>query len=443
MSTFFHFRKENTGFFGYLKDVYLFWMSLMVLIGFSMILEGGSDFWISAYMTFFYFGLGGLYWTPLIQRRLDFDNRWLNYFFFGSQFGVPFIGNFVLLVLVVYRTLQGREVEKLEEQVKEEPLEENQVSVTESKEETGKNVRKEDFEGLIGYPKDGLLYQTSWKRVLALIFTFGLWSLKTERWSEEEVDELVKNIESTFEEENLQDKIYYLCSSSEENLIAVLDEEKLRLFRISPKNKKIIKHETVEFRSVKDKENHSSYEIFNRSKGELIVKLHFQLSDDREEFTDDLKSELNNQELYRYRNIWDTEENIKEMKRADIGIKNNFQNFTPYEFEEFVADLFRHMGYNARVTSKSGDFGVDVIAENTQERLAIQVKRHKYTNKVGAPTVQKTLGSIHKADADTTMIVTTSQFTGPAFEQARDAPITLWDREVLHDQVEKQFIELN
>jgi HJR/Mrr/RecB family endonuclease len=57
------------------------------------------------------------------------------------------------------------------------------------------------------------------------------------------------------------------------------------------------------------------------------------------------------------------------------------------QFEMFVADVMRGLGYRAKVLGGSGDQGVDVIAAAGNERLAIQCKNYK--KPVGNKPVQE------------------------------------------------------
>jgi len=325
---------------------------------------------------------------------------------------------------------------------------EAQVEETEEDDNIDKSIpeldvlTKEDFKGLVGFPKDSLLYQTSWIRLFLIIGTLGLWALKAERWKQDEIDKLLENADKTLSDQGLEDKNYHLCSDSKNNLLAIPDQNKLLLLKISVEEKDVIPYKKIDFKDIREEQTHQTYKLTSKESNQT-VKLFFHLSDHKEKFLNDLEDEFNENGLYRYRKIWDDKETIEEMKRADIGLSNNFRNLTPYEFEEFVAKLFKKKGYQAYVTSGSADFGVDVIAEKNEERLAIQVKRYKESNKIGSPTIRKTLGSRYKADADKTLIVTTSYYTKPAFEQAENAPITLWDKKVLHAEVEKNFINLD
>lgn len=80
---------------------------------------------------------------------------------------------------------------------------------------------------------------------------------------------------------------------------------------------------------------------------------------------------------------------------------------------------------------------VDGVASNayrTTERKMIGAN-------VGAQAVQQTLGSIWKYRADKAVIVTTTDFTQQAREQAKGAPIELWDVKTLRKVMEKQFLK--
>jgi Ca2+/Na+ antiporter len=137
---------------------------------------------------------------------------------------------------------------------------------------------------------------------------------------------------------------------------------------------------------------------------------------------------------------WGLPEQVRRWKELDIGLSNSFADYTPREFEKFVCDLFRKMGYNAELTPSTGDYGVDVVAQKDGNTVAIQVKKYKEGNMVGAQMVQQTLGAMWKVKADQSIIITTSGFTVYAQEQAREAPIELWDKRTLHEIVRKYMM---
>ena len=137
---------------------------------------------------------------------------------------------------------------------------------------------------------------------------------------------------------------------------------------------------------------------------------------------------------------WGTPEQVKEWREVDIGLSNNFADYTPREFEMFVGDLFRKMGYDVELTPSTGDYGVDVVAKKDGNTVAIQVKKYEQGNLIGTQVVQQTLGAMWKVKADQSIIVTTSGFTVYAKEQAKEAPIELWDKKALHEMVRKYMV---
>ena len=91
-----------------------------------------------------------------------------------------------------------------------------------------------------------------------------------------------------------------------------------------------------------------------------------------------------------------------------------------YLFEAFVAALYNKQNYSCRVTPKSGDKGVDVLASGT-ENIAIQCK-HGKTN-VGNDAVQEIVAGskyyeVKEQSHYIPCVVTNSEFTLQARELA-------------------------
>lgn len=99
------------------------------------------------------------------------------------------------------------------------------------------------------------------------------------------------------------------------------------------------------------------------------------------------------------------------------------------EFEEYVAALFRRLGYQASVTQQSRDFGVDVVAKRGRDRIAIQVKR--YAKAVSLGGVQQAVAGMHKYGCNKAMVVTNNYFTPGAQELASHSSCELIDRDGL------------
>lgn len=94
--------------------------------------------------------------------------------------------------------------------------------------------------------------------------------------------------------------------------------------------------------------------------------------------------------------------------------------YEPFEFEDFVAGLWRAMGYQVHVTPRSGDHGADVIVSKGAARIAIECKRYAASTSVGNDVVLRVVA--HKSDLDNpathAMVVTTGRYTPKAVEAA-------------------------
>ena len=117
---------------------------------------------------------------------------------------------------------------------------------------------------------------------------------------------------------------------------------------------------------------------------------------------------------------------LMEWRRVDIGMQNDFADLSPREFEEFIAELFTKMGFQVEITPYVKDFGADFIAKRGEDTVLVQVKKYARGHNVGATEVQQTLGAMWKHKANKSILVTTSDFTVEAEEQAKEAPIELW-----------------
>ena len=141
--------------------------------------------------------------------------------------------------------------------------------------------------------------------------------------------------------------------------------------------------------------------------------------------------------LIKYKGRWGTPEEVEYWKKLFFGLTSNFMDRTPIEFENFIGDLFKKMGYEVDLTPISSDFGADVIAKNQNETIAIQVKRNSSGNNVGVQEINQVLGSMHYYKANRSIVITTSDFTKQAIKASENAPLELWGREKLFKAVEK------
>lgn len=93
-------------------------------------------------------------------------------------------------------------------------------------------------------------------------------------------------------------------------------------------------------------------------------------------------------------------------------------NLEPCEFEEFVADVFRRVGFNANVTQKTHDGGKDITASfeigGVLYTTYFECKKYAPNRPVGVNVVRELYGVMEKERVDKGIIVTTSHFTKDA-----------------------------
>lgn len=109
---------------------------------------------------------------------------------------------------------------------------------------------------------------------------------------------------------------------------------------------------------------------------------------------------------------------------------------TGLEFEAFVGNLYKQMGYKAEVTQASNDYGADVIVMKDQIKTVIQVKNYK--NPVGLGAVQEVNTAKGHYKADEAIIITSSpSYTAQAIREAKLLRIKLIARNELEKLIEK------
>ena len=95
------------------------------------------------------------------------------------------------------------------------------------------------------------------------------------------------------------------------------------------------------------------------------------------------------------------------------------------QFEDFMADVFRHKGYEVEKTPASGDQGVDLLLNSPGARVAVQLKR--YTGSVGNEAVQQVRAGMDYYDAVEGWVITTSSYTRSARQLADRIGVRLVD----------------
>jgi restriction system protein len=108
---------------------------------------------------------------------------------------------------------------------------------------------------------------------------------------------------------------------------------------------------------------------------------------------------------------------------------------TGEEFEVFLLAHFINMGYKGNTTSKSHDYGADLVLKKDNKTIVVQAKR--WGKKVGIEAVQQIIGAKKYYKANSSMVITSSYFTSSAVNLAKSDDVELWDRDVLIKVMEK------
>jgi restriction system protein len=94
-------------------------------------------------------------------------------------------------------------------------------------------------------------------------------------------------------------------------------------------------------------------------------------------------------------------------------------------FEQFLADVFRSLGYNVQTTRASGDQGADLLVMGKGRRIAVQAKG--YDGAVGNKAIQEVHLSKSLYRCESSVAITNSSFTKLAREAAQAVDCLLID----------------
>jgi restriction system protein len=108
---------------------------------------------------------------------------------------------------------------------------------------------------------------------------------------------------------------------------------------------------------------------------------------------------------------------------ADFVIRRIMADLSGYRFEELVAHVLECMGYTARVTPRSNDGGVDVIAHMDAlgfQPPIVKVQCKRVTSQTGSPEVNQLLGTL--GDGEFGLFVNLGSYSRSAVELERNRP---------------------
>ena len=98
-------------------------------------------------------------------------------------------------------------------------------------------------------------------------------------------------------------------------------------------------------------------------------------------------------------------------------------------FEKLAKQLMEEQGYEVGNLRESNDYGVDLIANKLNERVAVQVKRS--VKKIARKAISDAVAGMKYYKCNKAMVVTNSEFTEDAREFGRGTECTLVDRKIL------------
>lgn len=119
------------------------------------------------------------------------------------------------------------------------------------------------------------------------------------------------------------------------------------------------------------------------------------------------------------------------IKRKNITVNNTQSSYTnPYDFEQNCANILKEQGWNARATQKSGDQGVDVVANKNGITIVFQCKL--YSSAVGNAAVQEIFSGKAFYDAQYAAVVSNNNYTKSARLLAKNCGVLLLNTEDLY-----------
>jgi len=120
-----------------------------------------------------------------------------------------------------------------------------------------------------------------------------------------------------------------------------------------------------------------------------------------------------------------SQQNIARMLEHSLPVR--FSDIPPTDFEDFMAEVFRKLGYSVEQTRYSGDFGADLVVSKAGNKIAVQVKRYSADNHAGVQDVNQVLGAKAYYKCTGALIITTSDYTKPAHVLMEEAGVENWN----------------
>ena len=120
---------------------------------------------------------------------------------------------------------------------------------------------------------------------------------------------------------------------------------------------------------------------------------------------------------------------------------SKFDNTSGREFEEFVIELFKKLGYSTTVTNRSKEYGCDMMLQQSDYRVAVQTTRSE--SELTFTSVQRVLDSSRKYDSQMSVVITNNKFLSSAKNLAKIKNVVLVDRKKLLELIDLSNLPVN
>ncbi|MFJ7162007.1 restriction endonuclease [Bacillus safensis] len=117
--------------------------------------------------------------------------------------------------------------------------------------------------------------------------------------------------------------------------------------------------------------------------------------------------------------------NKNKSKFVKSGIKD-IDYMDGFQFEQYLAYMFRANDYKVQVTSERKNFGADLIIKKSGAKIVVQAKREKA--KVGIKAIQEIVAAQNHYKAEEFWVITNNFYTKGARELAESNNVKLLDR---------------
>lgn len=113
---------------------------------------------------------------------------------------------------------------------------------------------------------------------------------------------------------------------------------------------------------------------------------------------------------------------------------SDLKRMHPFKFEDYIAKLYKNMGYSVKQTKRTGDGGKDIVATKNGQTYFVECKR--YSDPINVHKMRDFVGACVLGGKDVKGIyVTTSSFTNDAKSAANRIGIQMIDGNKLMSMV--------